>query len=234
MAKIASPFGLRPISLIGSQKFNGGGIREIPLTANNTYAFFNGDMVVTAAGIPAPYTAAVTGPTTTTSGLVGVCVGVRYQLAAGNSLGYPLYAQYLPANAITAGYTNIFIRVVEDPDQLFLIQSDGTTFTGMSNPIAFAYGAPVLPIGLNAQLKVPTSTADANRGSTVTGNALWSLAASSASASTATYAVRIVDFLNSNQTVPGSANFESVNDLYPEVIVKFNFGVHSYYNSTPN
>ena len=227
MAKIASPFGLRPISLIGSQKFNGGGIREYPLTANNTYAFFNGDMVTTTAGVPAPYTAAVTG-------LVGVCVGVRYQLAAGNSLGYPLYAQYLPANAITAGYTNIFIRVAEDPDQLFLVQSDGTTFTGMSNPIAFAYGTPVLPIGLNAQLKVASSTADANRGSTVTGNALWSLAASSASASTATYAVRIVDFLNSNQTVPGAANYESVNDAYPEVIVKFNHGVHSYYNSTPN
>ncbi|HQT82082.1 MAG TPA: hypothetical protein PLQ34_07880 [Ferrovaceae bacterium] len=231
MAKIASPYGLRPISLIGSQDYNGGGIREIPLTVNNANAIFNGDMIVLTDGVPTPYTAATTGPTTTASGLIGVCVGVRYQLANGNSLGYPLYAQYLPANAVTAGYVNIFIRVSEDPDQLFLIQSDGTTFPGYTNPLSFTNGVPNLPIGANVEMVV-SSTADSGRGSTFSGNANWALAASTASFTNSTYALRIVDFLNSNQQVPGSSNFESISDPYPEVIVKLNFGVHSYYNST--
>ena len=129
MSTVAAPYGLKPISLIGGQSFTGGTIREYLMTTNTATAIFNGDLValgVSAAGQP---TALAATPTTSTVGLVGVCVGVRYQLA-GQQLGYPLYAQYLPANAVTAGYTNIFIRVVEDPDQLYQVQSQTTVGYG--------------------------------------------------------------------------------------------------------
>ena len=124
MSTVAAPYGLKPISLIGGQSFTGGTIREYLMTTNNTAAIFNGDLVQLGAAAAGQPTVVASTPTTSSVGIVGVCVGVRYQLA-GQQLGYPLYAQYLPANAVTAGYTNIFIRVVEDPDQLYEVQSQG-------------------------------------------------------------------------------------------------------------
>jgi hypothetical protein len=53
MASVASPFGLRPINLIGGQAFNGGVIREYKVATNNSAAIFNGDLVVlSTAGLP--------------------------------------------------------------------------------------------------------------------------------------------------------------------------------------
>jgi len=90
MANVASPYGLRPINLIGGQAFNGGVIREIRMTANTATGIFNGDLVKIASGQP---TAVVTGDSPvamnlgTTAGnatagaprgVVGVCVGVSY------------------------------------------------------------------------------------------------------------------------------------------------------------
>ena len=206
MSTVAAPYGLKPISLIGGQSFTGGTIREYLMTTNNTAAIFNGDLVQLGAAAAGQPTVVASTPTTSSVGIVGVCVGVRYQLA-GQQLGYPLYAQYLPANAVTAGYTNIFIRVVEDPDQLYQVQSQGTV----------GYGS----IGKTVAL--------ANfGGSTTTGNATTAL--SSTIANTSALAVKIVDLVNSSSTFGG--NFPSnPGDAFTDVIVKLNFGVHSYYQS---
>ena len=206
MSTVAAPYGLKPISLIGGQSFTGGTIREYLMTTNSSTAIFNGDLValgVSAAGQP---TALAATPTTSTVGLVGVCVGVRYQLA-GQQLGYPLYAQYLPANAVNSGYINIFIRVVEDPDQLYQVQSQGSV----------GYGS----IGKTVAL--------ANfGGSTTTGNS--TVALSSTISNTSALACKIVDLVNSSSTFGG--NFPSnPGDAYTDCIVKLNFGVHSYYQS---
>lgn len=213
MSTVSAPYGLKPLSLIGGQSFTGGTIREYLLTTNNTAAIFNGDLVqlgLTVAGQP---TVIATTPTTSTTGLVGVCVGVRYQLA-GQQLGYPLYAQYLPANAVTAGYTNIFIRVVEDPDQLYQVQAAGSV----------GYGS----IGKTAALgNFGGSTTTGNATTNITGT-LSSGALTVSNASTA--AVKIVDLVNSSSTFGG--NFPSnPGDAYTDCIVKINFGVHSYYQS---
>ncbi len=206
MSTVAAPYGLKPISLIGGQSFTGGTIREYLMTTNNTAAIFNGDLVQLGAAAAGQPTVVASTPTTSSVGIVGVCVGVRYQLA-GQQLGYPLYAQYLPANAVTAGYTNIFIRVVEDPDQLYQVQSQGTV----------GYGS----IGKTAALA-------AFGGSTTTGNATTAL--SSTIANTSALAVKIVDLVNSSSTFGG--NFPSnPGDAFTDVIVKLNFGVHSYYQS---
>jgi hypothetical protein len=206
MSTVAAPYGLKPISLIGGQSFTGGTIREYLMTTNNTAAIFNGDLVQIGAAVAGQPTVVAATPTTSTAGIAGVCVGVRYQLA-GQQLGYPLYAQYLPANAVTAGYINIFIRVVEDPDQLYQVQSQGSV----------GYGS----IGKTAAL--------ANfGGSTTTGNS--TVALSSTIANTSALAVKIVDLVNSSSTFGG--NFPSnPGDAYTDCIVKLNFGVHQYYQS---
>jgi hypothetical protein len=206
MSTVAAPYGLKPISLIGGQSFTGGTIREYLMTTNNSAAIFNGDLVQLGAAVAGQPTVVAATPTTSTAGIAGVCVGVRYQLA-GQQLGYPLYAQYLPANAVTAGYTNIFIRVVEDPDQLYQVQSQGSV----------GYGS----IGKTVAL--------ANfGGSTTTGNS--TVALSSTIANTNALACKIVDLVNSSSTFGG--NFPSnPGDAYTDCIVKLNFGVHQYYQS---
>jgi len=213
MATVSSPYGLKPVSMIGGQSFTGGTIREYLMTTNNTAAIFNGDLVqlgAAAAGQPTVVTAT---PTTSSVGIVGVCVGVRYQLA-GQQLGYPLFAQYLPANAVTAGYTNIFIRVVEDPDQLYQVQSLGS----------ISYGS----IGKTIALANFTGGTSSATGNTTSGNSVVALSATVAN--TSALACKIVDLVNSSSTFGG--NFPSnPGDAYTDCIVKLNFGVHSYYQS---
>ena len=213
MATTSNPYGLKPINLIGGQAFNGGVIREILMTTNNSAPIGFGDLVqlgAAAAGQPTVVTAT---PTTSSVGLVGVCVGVRYQLAT-QQLGYPLYAQYLPANAVTAGYTNIYVRVMDDPDALFQCQSLGSITVGsIGKTIALA------------NFSAGTGSTTVN---TTTGNSVVALSASVAN--TSALACKIVDLVNANSTFGG--NFPSnPGDAYTDCIVKLNFGVHSYYQS---
>ena len=216
MASVASPYGLRPINLIGGQAFNGGVIREYKVASNNSAAIFNGDLVVlSSAGLPSavgssPVAIDIPNAADATAGIVGVCVGARYT----DSTGIIQYRQFLPANAITAGYTDVYVRVMDDPDALFQIQ--GTAALGTFNSGTGGSGWPGA-IGKNAALGFGTA------GSTATGNSGMNLVVGSnggSLAATSTLAVRIVDMVDGTQT-----------DAYPEFIVKLNVGVHSYTNS---
>jgi hypothetical protein len=198
MASTASPYGLLPLNLIGGQSFTGGSIRDYVMTTNSATAIFKGDIVQLGASTAGQPTAMTTTPTTSTQGLVGVAVGVSY---VDPVLKYQVFANFLPANAISAGYTNVAIRVVEDPDQLYQVQADGSVGLGA--------------IGKNAEL---TNFG----GSTTTGNSTIALE-STTPANTSTFAVRIVDLVNGPFSTPGDAK--------TDCIVKFNFGVHSYYQS---
>jgi len=215
MASVASPFGLNPINLIGGQAFNGGVIREYKVAANNANAIFNGDLVVlSSAGQPAavavtPTAINITGPANATVGIVGVCVGARYV----DVTGIFQYSNYLPANLITGGATDVFVRVMDDPDALFQIQ--GTAALGTFNSGTDGSGYPGA-IGKNAQLSFATA------GNTRTGKSGVALIVGTNGAglaATTTFAVRIVDVVDGTQS-----------DDYPEFIVKFNVGVHSYNN----
>jgi hypothetical protein len=220
MSTVASPYGLKPISLIGGQAFTGGTIREYLLTTNNTAPIYNGDLVQLGASVAGQPTVVTATPTTSSVGIVGVCVGVRYQLA-GQQLGYPLYAQYLPANAVTAGYTNIFIRVVEDPDQLYQVQAAGSV----------SYGS----IGKTAALGNFTGGTSSTTGNATFGDSVVNVTGTLSNgvltvSNAATAAVKIVDLVNSSSTFGG--NFPSnPGDAYTDLIVKINFGVHSYYQA---
>jgi hypothetical protein len=192
MASTASPYGLRPVNLIGGQSFNGGSIREIPMTVNSAVAVFTGDIIQIGAASAGQPTAMAATPTTTTGGVVGVCVGVSY---VDPVLKYVVHAQSLPANAVTSGFTNIVIKVCDDPDQLYTVQAVGSVAATV--------------IGKFAALENFGGTA-------ATGLSTVRL---STPANTGTLAVRIVDFVDA-----GSA--------FTDCIVKFNQGVHMYYNAT--
>lgn len=123
MAATATPYGLRPVNLIGGQSFNGGAIREVPMTVNSATAIYTGDVILIGAASAGQPTAAAATVTTSTGGVLGVCVGVSY---VDPTLGYQLFGQYLPANAVNSGYTNIKIHVNDDKDQLYMIQGAGS------------------------------------------------------------------------------------------------------------
>ena len=217
MAATASPFGLRPTNLIGGQPYNGGSIRQYHVKANNSAAIFNGDLVVlSSAGLPSAVSSTPSAVkdahegAAATPGIVGVLVGARYI----DDNGVQQFRQFLPANATTAGFTEIKIMVNDDPRQLYKIQANAAlgTFNSGTDGSGFA-GA----IGKNCSLDFSTS------GSTTTGNSGVSLKIDSNGgtlAATETLAMRVVD------VVAGTEN-----DDFPEFIVKFNVGVHAYDNS---
>lgn len=192
MANTASPYGLKPVAALGSRYFTGGGIKEIPMTVNSAVAIGAGDIIaIGGASAGQPQALAAT-PTTASAGVIGVCVGVSYNDPV---LKQPQHAQNLPANAVNSGYTNIIVKVCDDPDTIFQLQSVGTVadtvlgkFCAVENFGVGAYG-----------------------NSTVRG---------STPANTTTLAFRIVGFAS------------PATDTNRDLLVKFNQGVHMYYNAT--
>jgi len=201
MASVASPYGLKPVNLIGGQPY-AGSVREIKLSTNNSAALFNGDVIqLTSAGNPQALTATIT--TGTTAGVIGVMTGCRY---VNPTTKQSMWGQYVPANAITAGYTDVYIYVADDPDIVMQVQGSAA-FGTLTNGAAGA-------IGKNAAL------GNFSAGSTSTGNSAVNLTVGTngaSLASTATLAVRIIGVVAGTET-----------DTYPELLVKWNSGAHSY------
>jgi hypothetical protein len=92
--------------------------------------------------------------------------------------------------------------VCDDPDTLFQIQGNASVTQTM--------------LGSNFGVVQ-------NAGSTVSGDGAIALDVSTR-ATTNTIALRLVDFVN--------GPFSTVGDAFTDCIVKFNFGIHTYYNGT--
>jgi hypothetical protein len=199
MSATSAPYGLKPVKLTGSQNF-AAAVVEYPMTSNSTTGIYTGDLVSINSGTAVASTAT---PTTTRSANspFGVCVGVRYTDATSKQ---EVHNSYFPANGVTSGHTNVYIKVVDDPNAIFQVQADGAVAASS--------------LGSNAPL------GNFSAGSTVTGNSKVQLLSGSV-ATTATLAVRIVGFAN----VPG---FSAVGDAYTDVLVRFNQGVHAMLNTT--
>lgn len=216
MALTASPYGLKPISLLGSQFNNGSAVREYKVAADTTAFFVGGLIVLSAAGLPATVASSPVGtklPATSadaTPGIVGVCTGIRY---VNPGTKQPLWGQTLPINATTAGYTDIWVQVYEDYDAVFQVQ--GSAALGTFNSGTGGSGWPGA-VGKNAAL-------GNFGGSATTGLSTMHLVVGTNGASlaaTSTLAMRIVDVVRGTE-----------GEAYPEFLVKFNVGVHSYTNS---
>jgi hypothetical protein len=95
----------------------------IPMTVNSATQINTGDVILIGAASAGQPSAATSTVTTSTGGVLGVCVGVSY---VDPTLKQQLFAMSLPGGAVTAGYTNILIHVNDDPDQLYKLQSAGS------------------------------------------------------------------------------------------------------------
>ena len=207
MAAIASPYGFKPVNLIGGLPY-AGSTRMIPIASGFSTNIFNGSLVyVLAAGTLAVATS--TGADATTNGFptgtantgcVGVFVGCSYTNPSTNQ---KVFAQYWPSGTVAA---DAVAYVVDDDRAVFQVQSAGTV----------AQSA----LGANFFLNAVQST---STGSTTTGNSNTAVVAGSSSVQT-TAAFRCVGFVD-------MVGFSTVGDAFTDILVKFNPGYHSYSNA---
>lgn len=116
MASTATPYGFRPVNMLGGQVMTHG-IRQYPIASGYATALCNGDAVVLAIG---GVINKFTGTTTAAPGpAVGVFVGVSYTDPA---MGF-LTKNMWTAGTVTA---DAMAYVVDDPDALFEIQASGS------------------------------------------------------------------------------------------------------------
>ena len=199
MASTSSPYGLRPLNLLGGQSY-AGSTREYAIPATYNVSIQYGDPVIitntgSTRGTLARFNATTTVATITSTGggfgYVGVFVGCTFT--------DPTYGTVFRQN-YTAGNTatDIMAYVVDDPDALFQVQADDVL-----NQTA---------LGCNAAL---IQTIAGNSGANI--NSGVGLDASSIGTAN-TLPVRIVDFVNSTTS--------QIGDAYTDVIVRINTHFH--------
>ena len=190
---VSKPYGLQPINLIGGQVF-AGATRYRRIASAYATAIFYGDLVkLTTDGTVVLANETSTGPST---GFAGVFLGCTYTDPTSNQVRFQ---QYYPGSITPATGTFINAVIADDPDTLFkaVVVSSGVTVTGIQ------YSA----IGENADLVQQA-------GSTITGNSLVAVNATTGTARTKP--IRIVD------VIPDTAYESGGNIIFPEVIVKIN------------
>ncbi len=192
MATVAAPYGLKPLNRIDGLPYTGV-IRQIKIANGYAANIFNGSVVsiVTAGTLQIVTTVGSSAGNVFPDGTVGVFVGCSYTDA---TVG-PTFRQYWAANTVA---TDAVGFIVDDPNVLFQVQCAGSLVQA--------------ELGANAIFNA------AQTGSTATGNSTTALSATTAT--TNTYAFKIVDF------VRGSTS--AVGDTYTDVLVKFNPASHAY------
>lgn len=206
MAAVSSPYGFRPVNLIGGLPY-AGSTRSVPIASGYGTNIFNGSLVymlndgtlaiATATGADATTNDFPTGSTART-GVLGVFVGCSY---TNPSTKQKVFSQYWPTGTVASDAVGY---VVDDDRVIFRVQAAGSLAA--------------TDLGANTFLSAVQST---STGSTITGN---STSAVSASATANTAAFRIVGFVD-------MVGFSVVGDAYTDVLVKFNPGYHSYSNA---
>ena len=180
MATSATPYGLKPIGLIGGQSY-AGSTRQIKIASAYGTNIYNGSIVaVVATGTLAIVTNIGSAASPFPAGTVGVFVGCSY---TDPSTSQKTFKQNWPTGTVASDAVGY---VVDDPDVLFMVQADGTVSQAA--------------LGSNAPLAAVQST---STGSTTTGNSTSALDATVAV--TTGIAFRIVDFVDSPTSTVGDA-----------------------------
>ena len=195
---IEKPYGFKPINLIGGQVF-AGSTRKMRIASAYATSIGFGDLLVRVDDGTVARSAATTAKPT--GGFAGVFLGCEF---INPSTGQVQYQQnFVGGTTVTQGYITAY--VCDDPDALFQVAvvSGTTVVTGVQ----------FTAVGNNATIVNNTAI-------TAAGNSQIALLDSTATTDTLT--IRIVD------VVPDTAYESGGNTLYPEVIVKFNFGMHAY------
>jgi hypothetical protein len=202
---IDKPYGLKPINLIGGQVF-AGATRQLPIATslvNYNTAIFNGD-VVQLASSGTVIVSTLDTESSPVAGVVGVFLGCTYTNPVTKQL---TFSQYWPGFA--SGVTDAEAYIADDPDQLYKVVSVGDT----------ADGTGLVPVPLSQSTLGNNVVLVLNTGSTTSGNSRIGIYANGV---TTSLPMRVVDMVPDTATSTG----------FVEVIVKFNFGYHSYYNAT--
>jgi hypothetical protein len=195
---ISNPYGFKPINLIGGQVF-AGSTRKMRIASEYATSIGFGDLLVRVDdGTVARSAATDSKPT---GGFAGVFMGCEFINPSTGQLQFQ--QNFIGGTTVTTGFITAY--VCDDPDALFQVAvvSGTTVVTGVQ----------FTAVGNNATIVNNTTITNA-------GNSQVALLATTAD--TATLPIRIVD------VVPDTAYISGGNTLYPEVIVKFNFGMHAY------
>ena len=195
---ISKPYGFKPINLIGGQVF-AGATRKMRIASAYATSIGYGDLLIRATDGTVERSAATTAKPT--GGFAGVFLGCELINPSNGQLQFQ--QNFVGGTTVTSGYITAY--VCEDPDALFQVAVvsgptvvTGVQFTAVGNNATIVNNTGITNAG-NSQIALLDSTAD-----------------------TATLPIRIVD------VVPDTAYISGGNTLYPEVIVKFNFGMHAY------
>ena len=195
---IEKPYGFKPINLIGGQVF-AGATRKMRIASAYATSIGSGDLLIRADDGTVTRSAATTAKPT--GGFAGVFLGCEFINPSTGQLQFQ--QNFIGGTTVTTGYITAY--VCDDPDALFQVAVvSGTTvvtgvqYTSVGNNATIVNNTTITNAG-NSQVALLDSTAD-----------------------TATLTIRIVD------VVPDTAYISGGNTLYPEVIVKFNFGMHAY------
>jgi hypothetical protein len=200
MANSATPYGMVPVNLTGGLPF-AGSTRMLPIASGYGTSIFFGDVVKI---VNTGFIEKDTG--TTTLAPIGVFMGCTYEDAT-----YGLtFRQYYPANTDPQGSQSIIAYVCDDPNTIFKIQgSAAMTQTALFANAGVVQGA----------------------GSTISGNSGVTLDVSTIN-TTAALPLRIVGWAGNNvELTQAGGQGQSVlapGDDFPDVLVRWNFAVHSY------
>jgi hypothetical protein len=195
---IEKPYGFKPINLIGGQVF-AGATRKMRIASAYATSIGYGDLLVRVDDGTVARSAATTAKPT--GGFAGVFLGCEFINPSTGQLQFQ--QNFVGGTTVTTGYITAY--VCDDPDALFQVAvvSGTTVVTGVQ----------FTSVGNNATIVNNTTI-------TAAGNSQVALLDSTAT--TDTLPIRIVD------VVPDTAFESGGNTLYPEVIVKINFGMHAY------
>ena len=208
---VSAPYGLQPINLIGGQVF-AGATRQLPITPtigngggsiNYNVAIYYGDVVQLSQANSTIIKSTLDTDATPVPGVVGVFLGCTYTNPVTKQ---KTFSQYWPGFA--SGVTDAMAYVADDPDQLYKVASVGNTINTTGLVIS---AVSQVVVGNNATLILNTGNAN-------TGNSKIGVFANAVSTS---LPMRVVDGVPDTATSNG----------YTELIVKFNFGYHSYDNA---
>jgi hypothetical protein len=195
---IDKPYGFKPINLIGGQVF-AGSTRKMRIASAYATSIGYGDLLVRANTGTVERSAATTAKPT--GGFAGVFLGCEFINPSTGQLQFQ--QNFVGGTTVTTGFITAY--VCDDPDALFQVAvvSGTTVVTGVQ----------YTSVGENATIVNNTAI-------TAAGNSQVALNATTATTDTLT--IRIVD------VVPDTAYVSGGNTFFPEVIVKFNFGMHAY------
>ena len=199
MAATATPYGLRAVNHLGGTPY-AGSTRMYPIASATAINIYYGSVVnVLGTGFLTANLTVGTAAAPFVAGTVGVFVGCTF---TDPGTGNVTFRQNWPTGTVTA---DAQAYVIDDPDVVYMAQAD----------------AAVTQAGLGENTHFPAAPNATTSGNTTNGNS--TMAVDATTASTATFAFRVVDFVDSPTSTVG--------DAFTDLLLKFNAGVHSYNNS---